>query len=143
MIQKSRVKPRDIYPSASTFQVYSAAGPIVVRDRAYIHLPSLDEKIECIVLDNTPAALSVGQLIDAGYEFFWEDAKRPRLISPDDQEIPVFVQASVPYIWNESFNACTACAGEETDIYSDTTDDTSPYQSDGSPNKPLPLPNGP
>ena len=37
----------------------------------YLNVPSLGENVECVVMDDTPEALSVGRLVARGWEFLW------------------------------------------------------------------------
>ena len=116
MVKRSKVESSKIYKSSKVLRINIANGRVDVSDRAYIFVPTLDDYVEAIVLSETPAAISVGRLISAGYLFIWE-LETPAFKDPNGNEIPVFVVNDVPYIYHDFSNE--ACVGEVEDSVAD------------------------
>ena len=104
------------YKAERPLRIRTAAGVVDCDRRAYVDLPALKDAVEAIILPDTPCALSVGRLIDAGYLFYWED-QVPRLITPTGEEAEIFVMAHVPYILHDP--TVDGCIGEETEMDSE------------------------
>ena len=96
MVKRSKVDSSKIYKSSKVLRINTANGKVDVSDRAYIFIPTLNDHAEAIVLNETPAAISAGRLIAAGYLFIWEletpqfnDPKRQRDSGVHSQRRPL------------------------------------------------------
>ena len=58
----------------------------------------LKDHVYPLLLENTPAVLSVGQMCMLyGYSFYWRSGCKPTLVLPDGSEIELTVESFVPY----------------------------------------------
>ena len=81
----------------------SANGPLTANRMTRVKFRTLGDQ-ECIVLENTPNVLSVGQLVSKGFSVVWTPADKLRniaekaiLVTPDGSEIVLLVKSYVPY----------------------------------------------
>ena len=95
----------------------SANGLLSANKATRVKFRNINEQ-ECIVLENTPNVLSVGQLISQGYAFYWtpkdfvkEFEQLAMLVTPAGEVIHLVIKDCVPYfedhhleIGNKSFD---------------------------------------
>ena len=93
----------------STFDIQkislmSANGPLTASKMTRVKFRNIGEQ-ECIVLENSPNVLSVGQLVSQGYTFIWTPKdlssgteERALLCTPGGQTITLVVRDFVPYL---------------------------------------------
>ncbi len=89
----------------------TAAGPTTTTDAVWLSCPGIDES-ECkaLVLDSTPAVISVGERCqDHGYSFIWEAwSGAPYLLSPTKRRIDLLVEGKIPYLVADDTAAAAA-----------------------------------
>ena len=83
----------------------SANGPLSANKGTRVKLRSINEQ-ECIVLENTPNVLSVGQLISQGFAFYWTPAdigieQAAMLVTPTGEVIHLLIKNFVPYFQDD------------------------------------------
>lgn len=78
----------------------TANGMVNTKERQMVALDVLEEDSECLVLDLSVRALSVGRrCAEYGYEFSWRPwATEPVLIRPDGTSVDIQVDNFVPYV---------------------------------------------
>ena len=77
-------------------ELHTANGITVVNQEVSMQIMSLMEDIHPLVLESTPAVLSVGKR--EGWTFIWNAWKNPLLISPSGKKIHLKVHGYVPYL---------------------------------------------
>ena len=100
-----RKKGRKFKPSRigkiQPFRIYTANGPIKVTEAANFlkkEMVDLGEKVQFILLNDTPDAMSIGQLdIESGFDFVWKHGELPTLSHRDGRNITFDVEDYVPY----------------------------------------------
>jgi len=115
MVAESKIDRSRMYPASKAFNLNTANGKVAAKMRYRAYVPTLDDYLECVVLPNTPAAISLGQLVANGYSFNWLKGSQPQLFGPNQIEIDMHVDHDVPYVWNLTFDpsAAMAAAPEE------------------------------
>ena len=87
----------DTVQAAGTI-VETAAGPTNVESTVDVHVPSLGEFREALVMRNAPNMASLGITVeDHGYNFTWMNGNGPRLWK-GNHDIPLVVVDKVPMI---------------------------------------------
>ena len=67
--------------SRSPTTVVTASGEVLTKEEATTHVRDLDSFVTVILLEDTPAVLSLGKLCeDHGYSYHWTSAQEPKLI---------------------------------------------------------------
>ena len=80
-------------------QLQTAAGPLTVQTIAPMFVPELHQSIQPLVLQDSPAVLSLGKrCVEDGYTFMWPAGELPRLLAPNGSEVPLIVRQNVPYV---------------------------------------------
>ena len=92
--------------SCSLTTVITANGEVQTHEKATVYVKELDTFLTMNVLENTPAALSLGKLCDEnGYSYEWINGQKPHLIK-NGNRIPCntenFVPIAVPGLSNSS-----------------------------------------
>jgi hypothetical protein len=88
-----------IEPAPEEIMLLTANGPATVEEIVGVQVGPLRENIDALLLDSTPAVLSVGRrcMVD-GYRFVWPPKETPYFIDPDGRRIDMEVDGFVPYI---------------------------------------------
>ena len=72
------------------------------------------EKVECLLLPNSPSLLSLGRLcLEAGYSFEWPSGQNPWLTSPDGKSMQLDVANRVPVLPMLENRSATVCPSFE------------------------------
>ena len=95
--------------SGAPMLLETANGVVPATLRSTVALNSLDEDADCIVLEQTVRALSLGRrCAEHGYSFRWDPwAAEPVFIRPDGVEVPIKVENFVPVVVNSDGKAST------------------------------------
>jgi len=112
MVAKTNIDRNQIILASKPYKLHTANGKVETRERYRAYIPTLDDYVEAVVLDNTPAAISVGQLIQVGYSFRWDQTTPATLINPEGDEIELLVDHNVPYLANFTSDQAAAVAHE-------------------------------
>ncbi len=96
--------------------LHTAGGATICRHALGVSIPSLDEeKVSALVLQDTPAVLSMGQRCQKfGYSFVWPPfSSHPYMTSPSGRHIEMKVENFIPYLCvpDEDSAAPAAIAG--------------------------------
>ena len=84
--------------SCSPTIVITASGEVQTHEEAIVYVKELDIFLTMKVLENTPAALSLGKLCDEnGYSYEWINAQKPHLIK-NGIRIPCNTEYFVPIV---------------------------------------------
>ncbi len=89
------------FPLKKPIMLHTAGGSTVCRNALGVSIPSLDEeKVSALVLQDTPAVLSMGQRCQKfGYSFVWPPfSSRPYMTSPSGRHIEMKVENFIPYL---------------------------------------------
>ena len=87
--------------------ITTANGQLTIWDRVLCRIPCLGISIEAIVLDHTPAALSLGALVEAGFSFNW-NVLHPEMWDVEGEPIDLVKLNRVPYIYQSEGLAMAA-----------------------------------
>ena len=84
--------------SCSPAIVITASGEVQTHEEATVYVKELDIFLTMIVLENTPAVLSLGKLCDEnGYSYEWINGQKPHLIK-NGIRIPCNTENFVPIV---------------------------------------------
>ena len=94
-------------------QLNTANGETIADQCLPMQVAPLGETVKPLVLENTPAVLSIGRrcMID-GYSFHWPKFKKPHLISPNGYKIVLEIENFVPYLREYFSSDCNPAAEE-------------------------------
>ena len=86
--------------AGEAIELQTVAGPRTYTQNAAMDVGPVGRQAGLVVDADSPAVLSMGQLVVAGYSFRWNasDPERPTLIDPDGREFSLAVRANVPVI---------------------------------------------
>ena len=134
LVGMKHVRPKDrgkVFTDDDAIQLSTANGKVSVHQKIRLFNDKLGENFDAVVLDKTPAALSVGRLcMDGDWELVWRNKTFPYLKKPGKRVIRLPVHNYVPYIaTNNKFSALMAGTDVESSSSSDLSED------DGSPSK--------
>ena len=69
-------------------ELSTASGPLTVTQQVETTVPKIERPLVPLVLEDTPAVLSIGRLcIELGYSFCWFNSLAPHLLTPSGKEI--------------------------------------------------------
>ena len=66
-----------VYKSSRTIRLNTANGKVDCNECVWLRIPSLDRNIEAVVVPKGPRALSLGRLVEDGFELEWKDGTSP------------------------------------------------------------------
>ena len=90
----------------------TANGEIVAREVVDIAVKELRETASPLLLDSTPAVLSVGlRCMELGYSFHWPKNQNPYFITPTGHRLKLRVDQNVPYLCPCKAPACVCTVG--------------------------------
>jgi hypothetical protein len=68
-------------------------------------IKKLGQNAEILVLEDSPAVLSIGKrVMRYGYSFVWKAGKRPYLITPSKEKIYLEVDGDIPYLVDKNIS---------------------------------------
>ena len=76
MVPRHSVRQDDLYKATKPILIKTANGIVEVKKRAQVYIPTLGVRVEAIVLQSTPPALSIGRLVDLGFRVRLESHRR-------------------------------------------------------------------
>ncbi len=95
--------------------LYTANGEIVANEVVDIAILDLQETASPLLLDATPAVLSVGlRCMELGYSFHWPNKENPYFILPSGKRYTMRVDRNVPYLCRCEAPACVCTIGRRT-----------------------------
>ena len=82
---------KNVYKSSRTIRLNTANGKADCNECVWLRIPSLDRNIEAVVVPKCPRALSLGRLIEDGFNFEWKNGtSAPVMKNPDGQTVNVW-----------------------------------------------------
>ena len=88
MVPRKSVYARDVYAASKPIKLATANGVVCSYDRVFVIIPALKTCVEAVVLDSTPAALSLGRLVQYGFKLSWSESVKVVFVSPKGEYIP-------------------------------------------------------
>ena len=75
------VSRKDLNFSKSPTMVVTANGEVLTKEKATVYVRELDLFVTVMLLEDTPAVLSLGKLCDYhGYNYHWTSGRKPHLM---------------------------------------------------------------
>ncbi len=99
-------RPKDDRRIAEDVILLTANGPMDVHESVQLKCEGLSERIEPLLLEETPVVISIGRrCVKYGYGFHWEPySRKPYLIKPNGKRIYLYVEHYVPYVPNHKYD---------------------------------------
>ena len=70
-----------VWVSTSPTTIVTASGEVLIKEEATVYVRALDLFVTVMLLENTPAVLSLGKLCEEfGYSYHWTSGQKPHLI---------------------------------------------------------------
>ena len=87
VVSKRDLNSAELETTRSPRTVMTASGEVQTREEATVYVKELDSFVNVMLLEETPAVLSLGKLCeDHGYTYHWTGGQKPHLIRPKGQE---------------------------------------------------------
>ena len=108
---KELVTDDNRFRSKEPITLETANGRFSTDERAWMYVPGLHLKVECVVLENGCCALSLGKLVKQGCHFEWKPGHEvPTILNPAGEEAFVWRDRNCPYINGIDYPTGTAAA---------------------------------
>ena len=95
------------------FPVRTANGVVWIEYEVQVYCEELDSNLQCYVLDDSPALISVGKLCkESGFNWLWQAYSDTPTLTKDGQVVSCRTVNNVPLITLASSSPAEACGGD-------------------------------
>ena len=110
----SKTDEKNVYSLSDAVGMNTADGQVTAEKGLMKRVFKNTEKIECLLLPNSPSLLSLGRLcLEAGYRFEWPSGQNPWLTYPSGESIQLDVSNRVPVLPMLESGSATVCPSYE------------------------------
>jgi len=93
----------------SGLMLQTANGPISVAKQVNVNIAGLSGGARALILDSTPAGVSLGRrCTHEGFSFRWDAYGKPDFRDPAGRQVPIVVERDIPYAVADANHACPA-----------------------------------